>query len=96
MAFTTRFLSRSTRQAYAGQSVLRSEYGVQFRSFAKGAGPAPTALKGDVSEIGRAGGTLRSVLECTLLAKAPLKELRGNSSLRRIEYSCKIVDPNVP
>ncbi|KAL0288301.1 UNVERIFIED_CONTAM: putative ATP synthase subunit, mitochondrial [Sesamum radiatum] len=47
MAFATRFLSRSTRQAYAGQSVLRSEYGDQFRSFAKGAGPAPTALKGD-------------------------------------------------
>ncbi|XP_011100732.1 probable ATP synthase 24 kDa subunit, mitochondrial [Sesamum indicum] len=47
MAFATRFLSRSTRQAYAGQNVLRSEYGDQCRSFAKGAGPAPTALKGD-------------------------------------------------
>ncbi|XP_057775955.1 probable ATP synthase 24 kDa subunit, mitochondrial [Salvia miltiorrhiza] len=48
MAFTSRFLSRSTRQVYAGQSVIRSEYAIPARSFAKGAGGAPpTSLKGD-------------------------------------------------
>ncbi|KAL2232078.1 UNVERIFIED_CONTAM: hypothetical protein Sindi_1387800 [Sesamum indicum] len=78
MAFATRFLSRSTRQAYAGQNVLRSEYGDQCRSFAKGAGPAPTALKGDVlisvmvivRKWKRAGGHFEeNVLECTLVVK---------------------------
>ncbi|KAH6834710.1 MALE GAMETOPHYTE DEFECTIVE 1 [Perilla frutescens var. hirtella] len=48
MAFAARFLSRSTRQVYAGQSVLRSEYAIPARSFAKGAGgPPPASLKGD-------------------------------------------------
>ncbi|KAL0322853.1 UNVERIFIED_CONTAM: putative ATP synthase subunit, mitochondrial [Sesamum angustifolium] len=47
MAFATRFLSRSARQAYTGQSILRSEYVTPSRSFAKGAGSAPPALKGD-------------------------------------------------
>ncbi|KAK4487367.1 hypothetical protein RD792_006008 [Penstemon davidsonii] len=47
MAFATRFLSRSTRQVYSGQSILRSEYAIPARSFAKGAGNAPAGLKGD-------------------------------------------------
>lgn len=50
MAFAARLLSRSTRQVYAGQSVLRSEYAIPARSFAKGAGGAPpprAASKGD-------------------------------------------------
>ncbi|KAL0287665.1 UNVERIFIED_CONTAM: Ras-related protein Rab7 [Sesamum calycinum] len=33
--------------AYTGQSILRSEYVIPSRSFAKGAGSAPPALKGD-------------------------------------------------
>ncbi|KAG6422946.1 hypothetical protein SASPL_113329 [Salvia splendens] len=47
MALAARSLSRSTRQLYAGQSVLRSEYAIPSRSFAKGAGGAPASLKGD-------------------------------------------------
>ncbi|KAL1535153.1 putative ATP synthase 24 kDa subunit, mitochondrial [Salvia divinorum] len=47
MAFAGRFLSRSTRQLYAGQSVLRSEYAIPARSFAKVAGGSPSSLKGD-------------------------------------------------
>ncbi|KAG8377312.1 hypothetical protein BUALT_Bualt08G0020200 [Buddleja alternifolia] len=50
MAFATRrFLSRSTRQVYGGQSILGSEHFViPARSFAKGASSAPPpALKGD-------------------------------------------------
>ncbi|KAL8487032.1 hypothetical protein ACS0TY_023184 [Phlomoides rotata] len=47
MAFATRLLSRSTRQVYAGQSVLRSEYAIPARSFAKGVGGSPPSLKGD-------------------------------------------------
>ncbi|PIN05379.1 hypothetical protein CDL12_22081 [Handroanthus impetiginosus] len=47
MAFAARFLSRSTRQVYTGQCVLRSEYAIPARSFAKEAGNAPPALKGD-------------------------------------------------
>lgn len=47
MAFATRILSRSTRQVYAGQSVLRSEYAVPARTFAKAAGNPPAGLKGD-------------------------------------------------
>ncbi|KAK4482062.1 hypothetical protein RD792_011588 [Penstemon davidsonii] len=50
MAFATRFLSRSTRQVYSGQSIVRSEYAIPARSFAKEAGNAPTALKGDVKK----------------------------------------------
>lgn len=34
-------------QLYAGQNVLRAEYAVPARSFAKGAGSAPSSLKGD-------------------------------------------------
>ncbi|CAA0834940.1 Probable ATP synthase 24 kDa subunit-mitochondrial, partial [Striga hermonthica] len=47
MAFATRLLTRSTRQVYSGQSVMRPECVVAARSFAKGAGTAPPALKGD-------------------------------------------------
>lgn len=34
-------------QVCAGQSVLRSEYAIPARSFAKGAGGPPQSLKGD-------------------------------------------------
>ncbi|XP_073285749.1 probable ATP synthase 24 kDa subunit, mitochondrial [Primulina huaijiensis] len=48
MAFSTRLLSRSTRQVYSGQSILvRSEYAVPARGIVKGAGLNPPALKGD-------------------------------------------------
>ncbi|GER43926.1 copper ion binding [Striga asiatica] len=47
MAFATRLLSRSIRQVYSGQSVMRPECVVAARSFAKGAGNSPPALKGD-------------------------------------------------
>ncbi|XP_051126571.1 probable ATP synthase 24 kDa subunit, mitochondrial [Andrographis paniculata] len=47
MAFAPRILARSARQVYSGQSVLRSEYSIPARSFAKGAGNEPTGLKGD-------------------------------------------------
>ncbi|KAL2503753.1 putative ATP synthase 24 kDa subunit [Abeliophyllum distichum] len=47
MAFATRFLSRSTRQLYTGQMILQPEQTISARSFAKAAGSAPPALKGD-------------------------------------------------
>ncbi|CAA2934699.1 probable ATP synthase 24 kDa subunit, mitochondrial [Olea europaea subsp. europaea] len=47
MAFATRFFSRSARQVYTGQMILRTEQVISARSFAKSAGSAPSALKGD-------------------------------------------------
>ncbi|KAL2519854.1 putative ATP synthase 24 kDa subunit [Forsythia ovata] len=47
MAFATRLFSRSTRQVYNGQSILRLEHATSARSFAKGAGSVPPSLKGD-------------------------------------------------
>ncbi|VFQ74411.1 unnamed protein product [Cuscuta campestris] len=46
MAFASRFLSRSSRQVYSGQIILRPDCAIPVRSFSKGAG-APAAFKGD-------------------------------------------------